>query len=101
MAKACLTGWPDDGRQYEVKKHNNYLTLFTLVVLEELHPLESSGSSYNFVRELGLVRLLIATVVLVHLLVRVLTLACKLLVSCTTRSSPKENGTEIKTIEGN
>ena len=54
------------------------LTLFTLVIFEKLHALEGSRASNKLVRELGLVRLVIATVFLIDLFVCVCRLACGL-----------------------
>lgn len=51
------------------------LTLFTLVIFENLHALEGSRASNKLVRELGLVRLVIATALLINLFVCVFRLA--------------------------
>ena len=51
------------------------LTLRTLMIFEQLHGLERRGTTNELVRELGFViRVVIATILLIHLLVIVLSL---------------------------
>lgn len=51
------------------------LTFLALMILEQLHGLERRGTTNELVRELGFViRVVIATILLVHLLVIVLSL---------------------------
>ena len=50
-------------------------TLRTLMIFEQLHGLERRGTTNELVRELGFViRVVIATILLIHLLVIVLSL---------------------------
>lgn len=60
----------------------DWLTLLALMVFEELHALEGSGAGDELVGELALiVRVVIASILIVHLLVILLSVICCKLIS--------------------